>query len=102
MPALSPTMEAGKILSWEVSIGDEVSEGDSLAQIETDKATLDFEVQEQGYVAKFLVDEGQGNVKVGSPLVVLVDNEDDVKAFENFSIDESTETQEDEVETQDD
>lgn len=44
MPALSPTMEAGKILSWEVSVGDEINEGDSLAQIETDKATIDFEV----------------------------------------------------------
>ena len=102
MPALSPTMSEGKIIKWLKKVGDEVDAGDVICEIETDKATLDFEVQEQGYVAKFLVDEGQGNVKVGSPLVVLVDNEDDVKAFENFSIDESTETQEDEVETQDD
>lgn len=55
MPALSPTMDAGKLLEWKVKVGDEVSEGDALALIETDKSNLDFEIQDNGYIAKLLV-----------------------------------------------
>ena len=51
MPALSPTMKEGKLLSWSVEVGQEVEQGDSLGQIETDKATLDFETQDDGFVA---------------------------------------------------
>jgi pyruvate dehydrogenase E2 component (dihydrolipoamide acetyltransferase) len=60
MPALSPTMEQGTIVTWNVAVGDEVSAGDSLADVETDKATMSFDSGDDGYVAKFLVDEGKG------------------------------------------
>lgn len=72
MPALSPTMDAGKLLEWKVKVGDEVSEGDALALIETDKSNLDFEIQDNGYIAKLLVQEGGDKINVGQPLLILV------------------------------
>lgn len=65
MPALSPTMEAGKLIQWKVKVGDEVSEGDALAEIETDKSNLDFEIQENGFIAKLLIPEGTDKIKIG-------------------------------------
>lgn len=87
MPALSPTMESGTITKWNVAVGDSFGAGDSLAVIETDKATIDFEAQDDGVVAKILVSEGAGELTVGSPIMVTVDDAGDVAAFENFVAD---------------
>lgn len=84
MPALSPTMEAGTISAWNVKEGDAFSAGDSLADIETDKASIAFEAQDDGVVAKILVAAGIGEVKVGTPIMVTVEEEDSVAAFKNF------------------
>ena len=84
MPALSPTMEAGTISSWKVKEGDSFIAGDSLAEIETDKATMDFEAQDDGIVAKILVQAGSADVAVGVPIIVTVEEEDDVAAFADF------------------
>ena len=74
MPALSPTMESGSIASWSLAEGDAFSAGDSLAEIETDKATMAFEAQDDGYIAKILVEAGNGDdVSVNTPIVVVVE-----------------------------
>jgi len=86
MPALSPTMTSGSISKWNVSVGDSFIAGDSLAVIETDKATIDFEAQDDGVVAKILVEEGGGEVECGVPIMVTVDEVQDVAAFANFGI----------------
>ena len=65
LPALSPTMENGKIANWEKKEGDELSEGDLLALIETDKATMDFETPATGYLAKILIPAGTEEIPVG-------------------------------------
>src|SRR5262245_47645108 len=71
MPALSPTMEEGKLARWLVKEGDEVSAGDILAEIETDKATREFEGVDEGKVAKILVPEGDEGVKVGTVIALM-------------------------------
>src|SRR5688500_14363677 len=71
MPALSPTMEEGTLAKWLVKEGDEVSSGDILAEIETDKATMEFEAVDEGTIAKILVPEGSDGVKVGTPIALL-------------------------------
>ena len=71
MPALSPTMEEGTLAKWLVKEGDEVSSGDILAEIETDKATMEFEAVDEGKIAKILVPEGTDRVKVGAPIAIL-------------------------------
>ena len=72
MPALSPTMEEGTLAKWLVKEGDEVSSGDLLAEIETDKATMEFEAVDEGTIGKILVDEGSEGVKVNTPIAVLL------------------------------
>jgi pyruvate dehydrogenase E2 component (dihydrolipoamide acetyltransferase) len=72
MPALSPTMEEGKLAKWLVKEGDEVHSGDILAEIETDKATMEFEAVDEGRIGKILVPEGTEGVKVNQPIAVLV------------------------------
>ncbi|CAH3015314.1 unnamed protein product [Porites evermanni] len=84
LPALSPTMEMGTIVSWEKQEGDELSEGDLLAQIETDKATMDFETPEEGFLAKILIPAGSKDIPIGKLLCIIVENKDDVDAFKNF------------------
>jgi pyruvate dehydrogenase E1 component beta subunit len=71
MPALSPTMEEGTLAKWLVKEGDEVSSGDILAEIETDKATMEFEAVDEGTISKILVSEGTDGVKVGTPIALL-------------------------------
>ncbi|HEU5285087.1 MAG TPA: pyruvate dehydrogenase complex dihydrolipoamide acetyltransferase [Sphingomicrobium sp.] len=71
MPALSPTMEEGTLAKWLVKEGDAVSSGDILAEIETDKATMEFEAVDEGTIAKILVPEGSDGVKVGTPIALL-------------------------------
>lgn len=86
MPALSPTMTAGGIGAWNKKVGDEIQPGDVLVEIETDKAQMDFECQEEGFLAKVLVDTGAKDVAVGQPIAVFVESEEDIAAFENFSV----------------
>jgi pyruvate dehydrogenase E1 component beta subunit len=77
MPALSPTMEEGKLARWLVKEGDAVKSGDILAEIETDKATMEFEAVDEGRIGKILVPEGSEGVKVNSPIATLLaDGED--------------------------
>ena len=71
MPALSPTMEEGTLAKWLVKEGDDVRSGDILAEIETDKATMEFEAVDEGKLAKILVPEGTDGVKVGQPIAIL-------------------------------
>ncbi|MBU3028686.1 pyruvate dehydrogenase complex dihydrolipoamide acetyltransferase [Paracoccus marinaquae] len=73
MPALSPTMEEGTLAKWLVKEGDTVSSGDILAEIETDKATMEFEAVDEGTVGKILVAEGTAGVKVNTPIAVLLE-----------------------------
>ncbi|MFO7921094.1 MAG: pyruvate dehydrogenase complex dihydrolipoamide acetyltransferase [Nioella sp.] len=83
MPALSPTMEEGTLAKWLVKEGDEVSSGDLLAEIETDKATMEFEAVDEGIIGKILVEDGTEGVKVNSPIAVLLaegESADDIGA----------------------
>ena len=80
MPALSPTMEEGTLAKWLVKEGDTVSAGDILAEIETDKATMEFEAVDEGIVGKILVAEGTEGVKVNTPIAVLVEEGEDASA----------------------
>ncbi|KAL7663238.1 Acetyltransferase component of pyruvate dehydrogenase complex [[Candida] zeylanoides] len=85
MPALSPTMTQGGIVSWSKQVGDQLSPGEPIAEIETDKASMDFEFQEDGYLAKILMEEGSKDVPVGKPIAVYVEDEGDVAAFKDFT-----------------
>ena len=80
MPALSPTMEEGTLAKWLVKEGDKVSSGDILAEIETDKATMEFEAVDEGTIAKILVPEGTDEVKVGAPIAILAQDGEDVSS----------------------
>jgi len=80
MPALSPTMEEGKLSKWLVKEGDEVHSGDILAEIETDKATMEFEAVDEGHIGKILVPEGTEGVKVNQPIAVLLGENEDASA----------------------
>lgn len=87
LPALSPTMEQGTIVSWEKKEGDKLNEGDLLAEIETDKATMGFETPEEGYLAKIVVPAGTKDVAIGKLVCIIVENEADVAAFKDFKDD---------------
>ncbi|KAF4454684.1 dihydrolipoamide acetyltransferase component pyruvate dehydrogenase complex [Fusarium austroafricanum] len=89
MPALSPTMQAGNIGAWQKKPGDSISPGDVLVELETDKAQMDFEFQEEGVIAKILKEAGEKDVPVGSPIAVLVEEGTDIAAFEKFSIEDA-------------
>jgi len=80
MPALSPTMEEGTLAKWLVKEGDDVKSGDILAEIETDKATMEFEAVDEGKIAKILVAEGTDGVKVGAPIAILAGEGEEVSA----------------------
>jgi pyruvate dehydrogenase E2 component (dihydrolipoamide acetyltransferase) len=80
MPALSPTMEEGKLAKWHVKEGDEVSSGDVIAEIETDKATMEFEAVDEGRIGKILVAEGTEGVKVNAPIAILLEEGEDASA----------------------
>ncbi len=83
MPALSPTMEDGTLAKWMVKEGDTVSSGDIIAEIETDKATMEFEAVDEGVIGKLLVAEGTAEVKVNTPIAMLLEdgeNADDLAA----------------------
>jgi len=80
MPALSPTMEEGTLAKWLVKEGDDVKSGDILAEIETDKATMEFEAVDEGKIAKILVAEGTDGVKVGAPIAIMAGEGESVEA----------------------
>ncbi|XP_028790672.1 dihydrolipoyllysine-residue acetyltransferase component 1 of pyruvate dehydrogenase complex, mitochondrial-like isoform X1 [Neltuma alba] len=83
MPALSPTMNQGNIAKWRKKEGDKIEVGDILCEIETDKATLEFETLEEGYLAKILTPEGSKDVAVGQPIAITVEDASDVEAVKN-------------------
>ncbi|MBV7378349.1 pyruvate dehydrogenase complex E1 component subunit beta [Maritimibacter dapengensis] len=85
MPALSPTMEEGTLAKWLVKEGDEVKSGDILAEIETDKATMEFEAVDEGTVGKILIGEGTEGVKVNTPIAVLVEEGESAEDIETSS-----------------
>ena len=82
MPALSPTMEEGTLAKWLVKEGDSVSSGDLLAEIETDKATMEFEAIDEGVIAKIVVPEGTENVKVGAVIAIIAEEGEDADDIE--------------------
>ncbi len=88
MPALSPTMKDGKLVNWTAEQGQEIAPGDILANIETDKATMEYETQDEGFIAKFLIQGGGEKIEVGQPLFILVEEESDIAAFQNFTLDD--------------
>jgi len=83
MPALSPTMQSGTLSEWKIEEGSPFQAGDSLAEIQTDKASIAFEAQDDGFIAKYLVPAGT-EVNVGDPIMVTVEDGEFVKAFANF------------------
>merc|ERR1719239_2062542 len=84
LPALSPTMEMGSIVTWEKKEGDKVSEGDLLCEIETDKATMGFETPEEGYLAKIFIEAGTRDIPIGKLLCIIVEEQEDVAKFADF------------------
>ena len=78
MPALSPTMEEGTLARWLVKVGDTISSGDIMAEIETDKATMEFEAVDEGTLAAIVIDEGTENVAVGTVIAMLAEEGEDV------------------------
>ncbi|XP_072094659.1 dihydrolipoyllysine-residue acetyltransferase component of pyruvate dehydrogenase complex, mitochondrial [Mobula birostris] len=84
LPALSPTMTMGTIQRWEKKVGEKLQEGDLIAEIETDKATVGFEVMEEGYLAKILVPEGTRDLLLGTALCIIVEKESDIPAFADY------------------
>ncbi|KAL2433633.1 Dihydrolipoyllysine-residue acetyltransferase component of pyruvate dehydrogenase complex [Exophiala dermatitidis] len=89
MPALSPTMTAGNIGAWHKKVGDTLAPGDVLVEIETDKAQMDFEFQEEGVLAKILKESGEKDVPVGNPIAVMVEEGTDISAFEEFTLEDA-------------
>ena len=94
MPALSPTMEEGTLARWLVKEGDRISSGDLIAEIETDKATMEFEAVDEGIVGKLLVSEGSEGVKVNSPIAIILDDGEQLEASEttNLTVQEEPKT----------
>jgi pyruvate dehydrogenase E2 component (dihydrolipoamide acetyltransferase) len=85
MPALSPTMKEGKLVKWCKKEGEEISSGDVIAEVETDKATMEVEAVDEGKLVKILVPEGTQSVMVNSPIAIILEDgetEDDLKGFE--------------------
>ena len=80
MPALSPTMEEGTLAKWLVKVGDTISSGDIMAEIETDKATMEFEAVDEGTLAAILIEDGAENVAVGKVIAILAEEGEDVDA----------------------
>jgi len=85
MPALSPTMEEGTLAKWLVKEGDSVNSGDIIAEIETDKATMEFEAVDEGTIGKILIAEGTEGVKVNAPIAVLLEDGEDASAADSVA-----------------
>src|SRR4029079_8766674 len=80
MPALSPTMEEGTLAKWHVREGDEVRSGDVIAEIETDKATMEVEAVDEGKIGKILIAEGTEHVPVNTPIAMLFAEDEDTSS----------------------
>lgn len=89
LPNLSPTMEAGTIVAWEKQEGERIEEGEVLAIIETDKSTMEMETPDEGYLAKILLPTGSKDIPVNQPIAIIVSEEEDIAAFQNFSLDDA-------------
>jgi pyruvate dehydrogenase E2 component (dihydrolipoamide acetyltransferase) len=85
MPALSPTMEEGKLAKWHVKEGDTITAGDIIADIETDKATMEYESIDDGVIGKLLVAEGQEAIKINAPIAVLLEAGEDRASLASFT-----------------
>src|SRR5437867_1382990 len=85
MPALSPTMTEGNLARWLKHEGDEVHSGDVIAEIETDKATMEYEAADEGRLGKIIVPEGAQGIKVNAPIALLLEEGEDVSALEGFA-----------------
>ncbi len=81
MPALSPTMEQGKLAKWLVKEGDTVQSGDAIAEIETDKATMEVEAVDEGTIGKIMIPEGTEGVAVNTPIAMLLEEGEDASAL---------------------
>jgi pyruvate dehydrogenase E2 component (dihydrolipoamide acetyltransferase) len=89
MTALSPTMEEGTITSWSAKVGDEISAGDVLCEVETDKASMEYEATQEGFLLKIVVGEG-GNARVGQTIAILGEKDEDISALEKEIADEGS------------
>ena len=85
MPALSPTMTEGNVTKWLKKEGDEVHSGDVLAEIETDKATMEFEAVDDGRLGRILVPEGAEGIKVNQPIALLLGEGEDPSALDKLA-----------------
>src|SRR5205823_1380795 len=85
MPALSPTMTEGNLARWLKKEGDEVHAGDVIAEIETDKATMEYEAADEGRIGKIIVPEGAQGIKVHEPIALLLEEGEDPAVLEKFT-----------------
>src|SRR5580704_13196687 len=85
MPALSPTMTEGNLARWLKKEGDEVHSGDVIAEIETDKATMEYEAADEGRLGKIIVPEGAQGIKVNQPIALLLEEGEDPAELEKFA-----------------
>ncbi|KAG2427377.1 hypothetical protein HYH02_014597 [Chlamydomonas schloesseri] len=85
MPSLSPTMSRGNIVEWKKKVGDSVAPGDVYCEVETDKATISWESQEEGFIARILLADGSKDIEVGTPALVLVEDKELVPVFADFT-----------------
>ena len=97
MPALSPTMEEGTLTKWLVKEGDTVESGDVMAEIETDKATMEFEAVDEGIIGTIIISEGTSGVKVNEPIAILLEEGEDASFVETVSSPKSLEPIKEEV-----
>lgn len=86
MPALSPTMTEGTLSNWQAKEGDEISSGDVLAEIETDKATMEVEAVDEGILGKILIPGGTENVAVNTPIAVMLEEGEDMSALDGYDV----------------
>ena len=89
LPSLSPSMETGTILSWNFKEGDAFKSGEALCSIETDKAAVDFEMNESGYLAKIIKPAGTKDIPLGELICITVNKKSDIEAFKDFTVDSS-------------
>ena len=92
MPALSPTMKEGNLAKWIKKEGDKIKAGEVIAEIETDKATMEVEAVDEGILGKIVVSQGTENVAVNSLIALILNDGEDPKSLENYSVKNTTET----------
>ena len=99
MPALSPTMESGTLAKWLVKEGDTIEAGDVIAEIETDKATMEVEAVDEGTMGKILIEGGTENVCVNAPIAILLEDGESVEALEGFVVETAPPQAQEEAQT---